>query len=69
MKQIFWGKRKKEINKIDGIYDEIVGSIFGVVIALATAKGWHLHQMDVKNTFPQGILEEEVYMVQAPGRI
>ena len=37
-----------------------------VVLAVATTRGWHLHQMDVKNAFIQKDLEEQVFMVQSP---
>ena len=41
-------------------------TIVRTLIVLAAAKGWHLHQMDVKNVFLQGELEE-VFMTQPLG--
>ena len=32
------------------------------IIALATAMGWKLYQMDMKTTFLNGEIEEEVYI-------
>ena len=38
-----------------------------VLLTVVTAKGWHLHQMDVKNVFLEDELDEHVYMVKPPG--
>jgi len=37
------------------------------VIALATKYDWKLHQLDVKSTFLNGDLKEEIYLVQPKG--
>ncbi|KAL6341436.1 hypothetical protein AAG906_032555 [Vitis piasezkii] len=38
------------------------------LLALAAARGWSLHQMDVNNDFRHGDLHEEIYMSPPPGR-
>ena len=38
-----------------------------MVLALVAIKKWKLHQMDVKTTFLNGVIEEEVYLEQPLG--
>jgi hypothetical protein len=44
-------------------------TIVRAIIAMAAAKGWSLHQMDVKNAFLHGDLQKEMYMKQPPGYV
>jgi hypothetical protein len=37
------------------------------VISLVAEKGWRVHQMDMKTTFLDGVVEEEVYVEQPEG--
>jgi Reverse transcriptase (RNA-dependent DNA polymerase) len=40
-----------------------------ILLSVAVNQKWTLHQMDVKNTFLQGMLEEEIYMAPPLGYI
>jgi hypothetical protein len=55
-------------------YDETYGPVakmttIRAIIIMVAAKGWSLHQMDVKNDFFHGDLQEEVYMEQPLGYV
>ena len=59
--------------KKEGIdYDETFAPIsryttIRTIISLATVFAWKLHQMDVKTTFINGKIDEEVYIEQPEG--
>jgi hypothetical protein len=53
-------------------YDETFASVarytsIRTIISLVASMGWNLHQMDIKTTFLNGAIEEEVYIEQPQG--
>ena len=60
-------------SQIEGVdYDETFAPVakfssIRVVISVVAEMGWKVHQMDVKTTFLNGFLQEEVYLKQPQG--
>jgi hypothetical protein len=65
----------KGFSQVEGVeYDDIFSPISQYtsicsIITLAASIGWKLHQMDVKKSFLNGEIEEEVYIEQTKGFI
>ena len=60
-------------SQIEGIdYEETFAPVaryssIRMILALSAHMGWHIHQMDVKTAFLNGVIEEEVYIEQPEG--
>ena len=69
-KEIFVARGFSQKEGID--YEEIFALVawytsIRAIMALASMMKWDLHQMDVKATFLNGVIEEEVYIEQPQG--
>jgi hypothetical protein len=59
--------QKKGVNYEDNFAPVAKLPSLRVILALAAAEDWHVHQMDVTSAFLQGELKEEIYMEQPDG--
>jgi hypothetical protein len=69
-KAIFVAKGFSQVEGID--YEETFAPVaryssIRSILALSVQMGWKIHQMDVKTTFLNGVIEEEVYIEQPEG--
>ena len=59
--------RKRELIPRRHLLQEARYTSFRTIMVLASMMKWNLHQIDVKTTFLNGVIEEEVYIEQPQG--
>jgi hypothetical protein len=60
-------KQRYAIDYEDTFSPIVIAATIITVLAISVSRGWTLRQLDVKNVFLHGVLEEEVYMKQPHG--